>query len=187
MWVLGLQQLRITVIKENSIPLVVRHWRNVHNYSRQERKKIRIKKKYRMNLSISAVQVVCPPESLHRCLTQLLLLQQQLQEHHQLLWRHLPRQEAQMRLILPQHRLGQPTETHYWMLWKKKKLCKTRRGLQNHEASRIMCILLLFFLLPAHLLESAYSSQTIQFISLLMWLFQWRKWQRNKNRSWDGD
>lgn len=44
MWVLRLQQLRITVIKQNSVALVIRHWRNVHNYSRRERKMTWIRK-----------------------------------------------------------------------------------------------------------------------------------------------
>lgn len=110
-------------------------------------KKMNLKKtkQTKSYLSISAVQVVSPLESLHRRLTQLLLLQQQLQQHHQLLWRHLPRQGAPMRLILG----VEPTSPTYWDplldVMKDKSYAKPDGGYKNHQAGRIMCILLSFF------------------------------------------
>lgn len=187
MWVLRLQQLRITVIKQNSVALVIRHWRNVHNYSRRERKMTWIRKEIKnepQHLGCAGCKSSGEPPSLPHsappppaaapgaspaALTS----------------------PAETRSADEINITVAPTSPTYWDplldVMKEKKRRKTRRWLQNHQASRIMCILLLFFLPPAHLLESACSSQTIQFILLLMWLFQWRKWQRNKNRSWDGD
>lgn len=106
----------------------------------------------RSNLSVLALQVVGTLERVHSCLTQLLFLQQELQEHHKLLRCHLWRKEPLMRLTALHHL----PRIVYWSTLLDIMSGKTSHpdAAPIHLASRIMRILVaeICFLFPAHLL-----------------------------------